>query len=168
MTYRIFFSHSTKDQPWVFWMAEQMRAEGVESYLYEHDRQPGLPIPPKIMAKIKSCDSMVVFLTKNSENSAYVHQEIGVAKHAGKLVIPLVELGVKNLGMLHNVEYLFFNYLNPQASMVSLLSFLKKLMHNKAQGEWVLFGLGGLILLALTSNDEPPDRKKRAKKRPMN
>jgi hypothetical protein len=102
-------------------------------YLFEDDQQPGEYIAQKLQSAIKRSDIMMVFLTLNSENSNYVHQEIGYAIRDNKPIIPLVEGGVSSqvLGMLEGKECIRFDrsgnpdVLSPEA-YAALLSYLHK------------------------------------------
>jgi hypothetical protein len=72
----------------------QAVAAGMEVYLAEHDVQAGESLAMNVRSAIRRSDAIVVLLTKSGAASAYVHQEVGVAVEAGKLVIPIVETGV--------------------------------------------------------------------------
>jgi hypothetical protein len=158
MAYRIFFSHSEADRPWVAWLAGQAGAIGIKAYLYENDPQPGVYISEKVKAQIGACDALVVLLTVNSQYSAYVQQEIGVAEGIRKLVIPIVQPGVneKALAMLAGKEYIPFDHLSPQTALLTFLNWLNHLSTHKSKEETsrnlALFGLAGLLLMAFNQD----------------
>ena len=93
------------DRPWVEWLGVNAGSVGIVAYLYENDPRPGLYVSAKVKAQIAESDALVVLLTVNSQYSAYVQQEIGVAEGLGKLVIPLVQPGVdqRALAMLAGI-----------------------------------------------------------------
>lgn len=152
MAYSVFLSHSSADSKWVRWIKANAQSIGISVYLYEHDPQPGRLIADKVRAAIQQCDAMVVLLTTSGQSSTYVQQEIGAAKMAKKLIIPLVQPGIDaNLAMLQGVEYIPFDFHRPQEALKTLLPYLQKLKQTKENQQGVLLGLGSLILLGLFS-----------------
>ncbi|MGO9641881.1 MAG: toll/interleukin-1 receptor domain-containing protein [Candidatus Acidiferrales bacterium] len=154
MSYRVFLSHSSTDAGWVKWIAANAERFGIEVYLYEHDPQPGRLVADKIQAQIQTCDALVVLLTGDSQSSSYVQQEIGAAKALKKPVIPLVQPGVNqaSLAMLQGVEYINFDFHNPQAALTTLLQHLQtaKLAKERAQAAGLLV-VGAIVIAALLS-----------------
>jgi len=108
---KVFFSHSSLDAEWVARVAGQAMAAGVALYLAEHDVHPGERLSEKVTAAIERSDVVIVLLSKNSLTSVYVQQEIGLAHHAGKLVIPILmsDVASENLGILNGVDYSEWN-----------------------------------------------------------
>jgi TIR domain len=150
MSYTIFFSHSAKDKEWAAWIAQVIHPSGIQIYLFEHDRQPGVLISQKIKAAILKSDAITVLLTPNSQSSAYVQQEIGFAEAHGKLVIPLVWPGVPKsaLAMLEGREFTEFDPTQPHIASSSLIHYLNQLRINKESAQAVV-GFGALLLAAL-------------------
>jgi hypothetical protein len=115
-------------------------------------------ISEKVKAQIGACDALVVLLTVNSQYSAYVQQEIGVAEGIRKLVIPIVQPGVneKALAMLAGKEYIPFDHLSPQTALLTFLNWLNHLSTHKSKEETsrnlALFGLAGLLLMAFNQD----------------
>jgi hypothetical protein len=162
--YRVFMSHAGPDRTWVQWLAAHAGQIGIDVYLFEHDPQPGNYISDKVQHQINLCDVVVVLLTTNSAQSAYVHQEIGFAEAHHKLIIPLVQPGIDNrhLAMLAGREYIPFDFQDPRAGLESFLGSLYRLkvfkqamaeQQQTANRNLALLGLGGLFLLALTSKE---------------
>ncbi|MEE9233833.1 MAG: toll/interleukin-1 receptor domain-containing protein [Candidatus Acidoferrales bacterium] len=156
MAYRIFLSHSGTDKEWVKWIASNANNIGIHVYLYEHDPQPGTLIADKIKQAIQNSDALVVLLTRNSQFSPYVQQEIGFAEANRKRIIPLVQPGIQNQGlaMLEGREYIPFDFYNPQNALSTLLGYLQQLKKAKENEQAALMGLGALILLALALSGE--------------
>ena len=148
--YSVFFSHSSIDKEWIFWIADNAEAIGIEVYLYEHDPQPGKVIAEKIKNAIRDSDALLVLLSKNSQYTPYVHQEIGVAADNELLIIPLVEPGVdlRCLAMLEGHEYIEFDFKNPEEALLILLPHLKNLKQAKENTQMAILGLGALVALA--------------------
>lgn len=150
MGYRVFLSHNAADAAWVKWIGNNCNTVGIEAYLYEHDPRPGEMLAEKVRAGITNSDALVVLLTENSLFSAYVQQEIGLAKGLRKPVVPLVQPGVddRQLAMLQGVEYIQFDFTNPAPSLAHLMQYLQKAKLDKERNQAIL-ALGGLLAAAL-------------------
>ncbi len=107
----VFVSHSTADAALVDYVRRLAEAQGLQVYVAEHDPQPGTQLADKVRKNILAADAVIVLLTLSSINSPYVHQEIGVAQGARKLVVPLVHptLVGEDLAMLNGSEYIVFD-----------------------------------------------------------
>jgi len=129
---QIFLSHATADRM----LVEQIRSSiGSLATIYctEFDNQAGVNVHEKILQKIRDSDLLVVLLTVNGLQSSYVHQEIGAAKSAGKLVVPIVAggTGPGELGMLEGIEYIS---LDPSASAEAISRLGERVLAIRAQG----------------------------------
>lgn len=133
MTVTIFFSHSMRDRRWCQVLAMQALNVGVTPYLAEHDPQPGTQLAEKVKRNIRGSDAVVVLLTYNTANSAFVHQEVGLAVAHGKLVIPLVQPGIGDgqFAMLNGVEYIEFDFEHPQQGMQSYTEALTRVVEKQ-------------------------------------
>ena len=152
MAYGIFLSHNSSDRPWVEWIRAHANSIDIEVYLYEQDPQPGRYVAEKVEEVIRSNDAFVVLLTDNSQASAYVQQEIGVAIAAGKLIVPLVQPGIdhRSLAMLTGREYVPFDFRNPELGLTTLLTFL----HNqkvKKESAQTVFAFAALVAAAVAA-----------------
>ena len=132
---RVFFSHSSQDADWVQRVGAQATAAGVEVYLAEHDVSPGRQLSEKVTEAIEASDAVIVLLSKNSLASIYVQQEIGVAHHAGKLVIPILmgEVVGTDLGILNGREYIPLDPTMPHDGLSRLSSALTQLIERQRQ-----------------------------------
>lgn len=142
---RVFFSHSSQDADWVERVGAQATAAGVEVYLAEHDISPGQQLSDKVTEAIEASDAVIVLLSKNSLASVYVQQEIGVAHHAGKLVIPILMGEVVNtdLGILNGREYVLLDPATPHDGLSRLSFALTQLIERQRQ-QLEAEALGGL------------------------
>jgi hypothetical protein len=153
----IFFSHTSRDSAWCDRLALEAAAFGITPYLAEHDVQPGTELAAKVQDAIKRSAAVLVLLTDNSANSAYVHQEVGFAQAEGKLVIPLVqpEHVATQMGMLVGVEYVPFDFRNPEADRATFHQALQKLVAQQERPEQpdmtgvVVLACAALLLLVL-------------------
>jgi hypothetical protein len=69
-----------------------------------------------------------------------VNQEIGYAKSAGKIVIPVVEQGVPHSGFVQDVEYIQFNRFNATDAINCVVESLTKLKADKEAREKTVAG----------------------------
>ena len=130
----VFISHSTKDRGAVEHVAKLVSAQGLSVYRAEHDSQPGRHLPEKVRTNICAADAVLVLLTKSSIDSRYVHQEIGVAKGARKLIVPLVhpDLVHEDLAMLSGAEFLVFDPDQPTSATPDLVGQLRMIAERAA------------------------------------
>lgn len=137
MAGQVFISHSSRDSPWVEWVAAQARALGLEPYLAEHDPQPGRLLSAKIEAALRSSDVVIVLYTRNSIDSVYVNQEIGFARGIGKLIVPLVHPDVahRSRAMLDGIEFIVFDFDNPSRGAADLIGELQRIASELQQRE---------------------------------
>jgi TIR domain len=153
---QIFLSHSTRDRAWCEWLMRQAESLNIKPYLAEHDGHAGSNLADKIEKAIDASAAMVVLITDNSVNSQYVHQEIGYARKAKKLIIPVVQTGVtsEQLGMLQGIEYIPFDFAEPHEGHARLTAELKRLAEKQAatqqQIDVALVALACLALVLLT------------------
>jgi TIR domain-containing protein len=156
---QIFLSHNTRDRKWCEWLMRSAAAHGIKPYLAEHDVQAGGVLASKIERAIDESAAMIVLITNNSVNSGYVQQEVGYARKAKKLIIPVVQKGItgEQLGMLQGVEYIAFDFASPQEGHAQLTAAMRKLAekHAKRSGDrdLVLAAAFACLLLLLITLD---------------
>ena len=81
-------------------LKEDLSAAGLVGYLAEKTQRYDLMISDKIRQEIDESDWLVAVITKRSQESASVHEEIGYALGRGIRVALMVEKGVKEGGVL--------------------------------------------------------------------
>ena len=96
--------------------------------------QPGTYLVEKVEAAIDESQAVVVLVTDNSVTAQYVHQEIGYARKAKKLIIPVVQTGIsgEELGMLQGLEYIRFDFESPHEGHAQLTAALRALAEKHA------------------------------------
>ena len=131
----VFFSHSSRDSEWVTRVAAQATAAGVDVYLAEHDVQPGQLLSKKVTRAIEHCDALIVLLSKHSLQAVYAQHEMGVAHHAGKIVIPILMEDVANqdLGILNGVEHIRLDPSDTHEGLGRLSAALAQLIDHQRQ-----------------------------------
>jgi hypothetical protein len=151
MAYKVFLSHSTRDQGLVTSLANLLSKFGVEVSVAEWYLAPGEPLDRKVFEQIKMSDCVVALLTQNGIRSNWVQQEIGYSLQQNKSLIPIVESGVdsKDLGALQGKEYIEYNPYQYQEALIKLSTYVKSLKLKKEKQEKTLLVLGGLLAFLL-------------------
>ncbi len=107
MALKIFISYSTKDLQGVNFVQSMLVGSPVEVFVAEYSVPAGQPLSQSIIAAIKQCDLFVLLWSKNSEQSDWVPQEIGIARAENKQIIPVVlHSGLKPPGFISDLKYL--------------------------------------------------------------
>jgi TIR domain len=150
---RFFFSHSMQDVPEVDNLRTAIAALGVEVYLAEHDPRPGAVLADKVTAAITASDAVLVLLTESAASSPWVQQEIGAARSAGKLIVPIVAAGVPaGEGVLAGIEWISVDFASPADAVATVSAALEPLVRKhfeqqRAQELLLALGLVAAILL---------------------
>jgi TIR domain len=126
----VFLSHATADRAHVALVQRQIEALGVDVYLAEHDPRPGTSISAKVEEALQRSHAVVVLITTTSVDSAYVQQEVGLARAFKKPLIPIVDQHVHpaRLGMLSEVERLELDFTDPAEAMAKVTASLQPLV----------------------------------------
>ncbi len=88
----------------------------------------------------------MALLTTDGVASAWVNQEVGYAVRCGKLVVPLLEDGVKPPGLLQGKEYLRFHRDRLSDALDRGTDFLDRLKTDKEYRR--TFEIVGIVVLA--------------------
>jgi hypothetical protein len=151
MAFKVFISHSTSDLDPVYQFKHWLEMNGIQTYVAELYPQPGTQLPAKIENGINWSDCLIAIMTKDGDRSAWVNQEIGYAKKANKLIVPVVEEGVDLKGFLKPLEYVAFKKESPEFAISQVVNYLVKVKANKEQqdnlkaGLLILFGILALV-----------------------
>ena len=152
MGFKVFVSHSSKDNEIVNSLYSVLKQSGIEVYAVLFSPEPGIQLSKKILEGIKTSDCVLVLLTSDSVISQWVQNEIGMAKALGKLIIPIVDKGVKVPSLLTGIEYIRFDKRDPLRTIEYIRNYFEQLKLRKEQN--ARFGLAlavlllGLIILA--------------------
>jgi len=152
MAYKVFISHSTRNQGLVISLANLLSRFGVEVFVAEWYLTPGERLNEKICKQIEQSDCIVALLTQNGIRTNWMQEEIRHAVRFKKIVIPLVERGVttKDLPSLgdrkHIIEY---DPHQPQQALIKASSYIKTLELKKEDREKTLLIMGGIIAFLL-------------------
>lgn len=151
MAYKVFVSHSARDQGLVVSLANLLWKFGVEPVVAQWYLTPGDPLDSKVMRQIGEADCLVVLLTRHGIRSNWVQQEIGLALKEGKPIIPLVEVGIeaRELAILQGREYISYDPFQPQHALLAASSYVQSLHLKKAEQEKALLVTGGILAFLL-------------------
>jgi hypothetical protein len=154
MKYRVFISHSTRDQGLVMYLARLLDKFGVETWIAEWCLSPGEPLDKKIFNEIQKSDCVVALLTRDGIRSNWLQQEIGYSLAHGKLVIPIVEKGTPeaDLAALETKEYIEYDPHQYDQALVRLSTYLQSLKLKKQEKEKALLVVGGLLAFLLLAS----------------
>ncbi len=131
LAYRIFLSHSFKDDTIVKEMQQSLNQPQISLYVAEADRQYGKSLPSKIEKEIDGSDAILVLVTKENGESASVNQEVGYALGRSKLVVPLVEEGAKIGVLLQGLELIAFSLTKLKEALGNINEYFRKLASEK-------------------------------------
>ncbi len=151
---KVFISYSVNDIAIVRKIAEEIRPHA-EPYYWDQNKSPGEEAWKTIFSWIDSSDCVIAVITdKVIARGEAVNQEIGYAKKAGKLVIPLVASGVDSgrLGFLAGVTWISFDPKNPSAALDGLKQKLTEMNLMKQQTGFILLLMAGIVLFALSNS----------------
>lgn len=152
MAYKVFISHSTRDQGLVISLANLLSKFGVEVFVAEWYLTPGERLNRKVFEQIEKSDCVVALLTRNGIRSNWVQQEIGYALRRPKMVlIPLVEKGIdqKALAAVQNKDYIEYDPYQPQQALIKASSYVKSLKLGKEEQTKILLVAGGILAFLL-------------------
>ncbi|TET19315.1 toll/interleukin-1 receptor domain-containing protein [Candidatus Bathyarchaeota archaeon] len=147
MPFTVFVSHSTKDMDIVNELAKWLELNGVVAHVAQLQTEAGKPLAETISEGLESSNCVLAILTKDGARSKWVNQEIGYAKRAGKMVVPIVEEGVRVKGFLESLEYIPFDRRNPYDAVTRAVEYLRTLAVRKEEEERARAIFGGLLFL---------------------
>ena len=90
MAYKVFISYATKDLLIVNHLQRLLTDASINVYVAEYSALPGTTLDEDIIAALESCDLFILLWSRHSKVSEWVPQEIGIATHAKKTIIPVV------------------------------------------------------------------------------
>lgn len=156
MAYKLFISHSTRDQGLVISLANLLSKFGVEVSVAEWYLAPGERLDQKVFEQIERANCVVALLTQNGIRSNWVQQEIGHSLQRNRSVIPIVEKGIdpKDLAALQGREYIEYDPYQPEQALIKLSTYVRSLKLKKEEQEKTLLILGGLLAFLLLVSGE--------------
>lgn len=133
MAFKVFISYSTKDLPIVDKIKNLVQNSDVEVFVAEYSVLPSESLSVSIEQAIKSCDLFVLIWSKNSQESSWVPQEIGIAKAIGKRILPIVlNPNLPLPGFIRDLKYLD-NTKGPNETLQFMQTHVLNLANNKIE-----------------------------------
>jgi len=151
MSYKVFISHSSRDQGLVISLANLLTRFGMEVSVAEWYLSPGERLDTKVLREIDTSNYVVILLTRQGIRSNWVQQEIGYALNKNKHIIPLVEKGSsgEDLGALQGREYVEYDPLQPQQALIKLSEYVRLLKLKKEEQDNTLLVTAGILAFLL-------------------
>jgi len=128
-----------------------MKSAGAAPFLAEYSVAAGQPLASNIVAAIQGCDLFLLLWSYSARGSEWVPQEIGIARGAGRAILPVVlHQGIELPGFIKDLKYLAV-YKDPSATVEWLHKHVAALAKQKDTNSLVALGAVGAILLLLAS-----------------
>jgi len=122
---KVFISYSRKDEAVAHLLAYILRERHIEC-LIDRELRAGDKFDAHLQQMIRESDLLLILLTKNAANSAWVNQEIGFATAHGKHIWPIsIEKDIQPYGMLSTTQsYSLFDWSDPHLAVERLVEAL--------------------------------------------
>jgi nucleoside 2-deoxyribosyltransferase len=151
MAFKVFISHSARDQGLVIALSNLLAKYGVNVAVADWYLEPGSQIENSILEQIDNADCVILLMTPSGARSNWIHLEVGYALKAGKVIIPLVEKGVEAgqltaLGKLNIIEY---DPQKPYEAISKASTYVTTLKLKKQEQEEMLLIVGGILAFLL-------------------
>lgn len=147
MAYKVFISYSTKDFPLVEHVRNLLQHSSIEVFIAEYSVAPGQSLPAEIISAIKNCNLFILLWSRNSKESEWVPQEIGIAISEKKPILPAVlEPDISLPGFISNLKYLPV-YKKPGSALSWLRANVFEQAQKKEQTDGLVWlGLGAAVI----------------------
>ena len=168
MSEQVLISHSSRDNESAQRIKKVLEDNGFSCWLDNDDIPPGADFVKKIAEAMSQCEAVVVLVSKNSQESDWVRNEVTAAKEQKKLLIPyLIQdfepddtfrlclgnaqrvsgYGDKEEEALRRTIQALRDYLNSSSAGEEIKITIKKKMPLKKK--LIIFGAGGIVVLAV-------------------
>lgn len=151
MTYKVFISYSTKDLPIVEHVRSLLQHSSIEVFVAEYSLAPGQSLPAEIITAIKNCNLFILLWSRNSKESEWVPQEIGIATSEKKPILPAVlHPDISLPCFIRELKYLPV-YKNPEGALSWLRANVFERAQKKEQTDGLVWlGLGAAVIWLLS------------------
>lgn len=155
MKYNVFISYSTKDLGKVKKIQSILDdTDDINVFVAEDSVRPGEVLDRKIDKAIKNSHLFLLFWSKNSKESEWVGQEIGIAKQAEKDILPIIlDKDLSAPGFISDLKYL-----SAHEDLDQTIKQIHDEVENRSKrfkkvNGYVFTGLAAAILFALMVNE---------------
>jgi hypothetical protein len=105
-TMDVFISYSTMQLDVAIKAKLAIEATGSTAFLAEHHVAPGEGLTDRIVQEIKACRLFVLLWSSHSRGSEWVQREVGMARQAEKIVVPVkLDAEAELPGFLQDIKY---------------------------------------------------------------
>jgi hypothetical protein len=149
MPFRIFLSYNSNDLIHATAVRDYFgRIPNTTVYFAEEDLRAG-SLATNITPQIQNCNMFMVLISRNSQNSAWVQQEIGIARGSNKIILPLLlDTESRPLGTISEYRYYPIHDLHTwNTNLNSLYAYITNLATQQTNSEQ--FGNAILSLAAV-------------------
>lgn len=151
MAFSVFISYSTHDLANATALQSWVATVGAQPFLAQYSVAPGNPLSADIIAAIKNCDLFLLLWSAHARGSEWVPQEIGIAKGAGRPILPVVlHPGLELPGFVRDLKYLEV-YTDPTSAIQWLCQDVSARVRQKDTDRLVFGVIGAVLLLAASS-----------------
>ncbi len=119
--FKVFLSHAEEDYSLVYRIWHILLRLYASPYVYERYPDYRQDLPTAIRDVLKNCTLCIPFLTKVSVGSQWVQQELGVAYAFGRIIIPVIEIGVEYKGFVQMVRKISYNPKDPDSMIFDVI-----------------------------------------------
>ena len=145
MAFRVFLSHSSRNDDYAKFISQTLMAKGFEIFLDDYSIEPGEPIWQKIEQWIPTADVFILLLSKEAHDSPSVNQEVGMALQSNATIIPVAMEPIIPPGRISNIRTMPL-YENPSGWLQWLSSHLDQKKSEKSEKERrVIWGIAAFI-----------------------
>lgn len=125
----VFLSYAEEDELLVhriFYILDRM---GLEPYAYKLFQDAGEILEYLIVERIRRCRVLLPFLTVSGISSAWVHQEIGVARAFDKLIVPVLQQALTPPGFVYFRIHIPYTPLDPDRMIYEAIRRMQGLLN---------------------------------------
>ena len=151
MAYKVFISHSTRDQGLVIAVSNLLARYGANVAVAEWYSDKEQPISRRVTSQIRGADIVVVLLTPGGKRTNWVKKEVSVALAARRLLIPLVERGIsaRELVPLQGLKWILYDPASPERSLIDASDHIHTLRLTRPERERALSMTGSALAFAM-------------------
>lgn len=119
--FKVFLSHAEEDYQLVYRIWSILCRIKADSYMHELYPDYRQDIPTGIRDVVWDCVMCVSFLTAQGINSQWVQQELGVAYAFGRIIVPVIEVGLGYKGFVQMRRRIPYQPANPDGMIRSVI-----------------------------------------------
>ena len=119
--FKVFLSHAEEDYQLVYRIWSILCRIKADSYMHELYPDYRQDIPTGIRDVVSDCVMCVSFLTAQGINSQWVQQELGIAYAFGRIIVPVIEVGLGYKGFVQMRRRIPYQPANPDDMIRSVI-----------------------------------------------